>query len=127
MFPSNLDAILTLEAGALGAAILDSTARQARILAEFVREDDWVSPLSRAVFKAIRQLVSRDVLPLDYASIIAEMMEQGTFQSYTNGYSLISSLGEGVVLARPMTRRIHDLRAMWNQRKEIHSKLGSAT
>ena len=118
----NAEAILTLERGALGAAILDTSGRQAEILCEFVREDDWQSSLHRSAFRAIRELIKRGSVPLDYCAVCAELIQQGVYQTYTNCILLIVSLGDGVVLARPMTRRIHDLRAMWNQRKEL-SKL----
>jgi hypothetical protein len=116
--PITVDALLALEAGVLGAAILDVTGRQAKILTDYVSECDWVSPLYRAIFAAIRSLLQRDCVPLEYLSVCTELQAMGTFQSYNNAYSLVSSIGEGVVLARPMTKRIADLRRLWKQRKE---------
>lgn len=114
-----IEAVLALERGALGAAILDTSGRQAEILCEFVCEDDWQSSLHRAVFRAIRELVRRGSVPLDYCAICAELIREGVYQSYTNCVLLIVTLGEGVVLARPMAKRIQELRAAWNQRKEL--------
>jgi hypothetical protein len=120
--PFSVDAILTLEAGALGAAILEPSGQQARILAEFVQPDNWISSLHRSVAEAIRRLVARECLPLEYASVIGELQGMGVLQSYTNGWALISSLGEGVVWARPMTRRIAELRSAWKRHREEKAK-----
>ena len=117
-----VESILSSERGALGAAVLDVTSSQTRILAEFVEPDDWVSSLHASVFAAIRRLIARDALPLEYGSVISELQAMGVLESYSNGYSLICSLGEGVVLSRPMTRRIHELRRLWKQRKEALAK-----
>jgi replicative DNA helicase len=115
---ARLEANLALERSALGAAILDATAEQTGILVEFVGESDWISPLHKAIYRAIDRLLARGAVPLEYASVIAEMISQGTFQSYTNGWTLVSSLGEGVSLSKSMCRRVQELRALWNQRKE---------
>ncbi len=115
---ANIEVPLAYERGVVAAAILDPTGRQAKILCQHVHSAEWVSSLHRAVFQAINALVERDQLPLEYNSVIAEMMRQGTFQSYTNGYSFVSSLGEGIVLALPMTKRILRLREEWRQYRE---------
>jgi hypothetical protein len=112
-----LEAILTLERGALGASILDVSGRQAAILCEFVSENDWVSSLHRSVFRAIRSLLAQNSVPLDYCAICTELIKQGVYQSYANCASLIAKLGEDIRLARPMTRRIADLRGLWKSRK----------
>jgi hypothetical protein len=114
-----LEATLTAERSALGACILDMSGRQARILTEFVGERDWISSLNRAVFVAIRSLVARDCLPLDYNNIIGELQRTGVFEQYASGWRLISSLGEGIVLSKPMTKRINELRGLWDQHKEL--------
>jgi replicative DNA helicase len=106
----NLDALLARERAILGAAILDSSGRQAGLLCTSMAESDFTSSLYRAVFRAIASLVDRNELPLEYVSVCGEMFNQGTFQSFENGYTLVSSLGEGVVLATPMHRRVELLK-----------------
>jgi len=114
----SIETLLAVERAALGAAILDVTGRQAGILAEFVEADNWVSSLNRSIFDAIRHRVAADQLPLDYSGLAAELLNMGVFQHYERVYSYLSSLGEGVILARPMTSRIAELRGLWRKRKE---------
>jgi hypothetical protein len=112
-----IDAILATERGALGAAILETSGRQAAILCEYVREDEWKSSLHRSVFRAIRALLAKSSVPLDYCAICSELIQQGVYQSYTNCVLLICTLGEGIVLSKPMTKRIAELRGRWKSRK----------
>ena len=115
--PIPTGAIIAAEQGALGAAIADGS-KQAEILAEFVSESDWTLPLHRSVFRAIREMIHKGNVPLDYNGVCVELMRAGVYQTYTNCVLLIVSLCEGIVLSRPMTRRIHDLRALWKSWKE---------
>ena len=113
-----LEAVLTLERSALGAAILDTSGHQARIITEFVGERDWISPLNRSAFVAIRTLVARDCLPLEYNTVIGELQSMGVLEQYANGWSLVTSLTDGCVIEIPMTKRIRELRRLWAERKE---------
>jgi len=112
-----VDAILTLERGALGAAMLDANGKQAGILVATLREDDFLSSIHRAVFVAIKRLVGSNDLPLEYLSVISELQRMGVLEGFSNGWSLVSSLGEGVVLTRDMYRRTKQLRDLSTRRK----------
>jgi replicative DNA helicase len=105
-----LEALLARERAVLGCAILDISGQQASILDAAVHADDFISSLHAAVFNAIHALVGRKELPLDYNGVCAEMIAQGTFQQYAQGYTLVSSLGEGIALATPMRRRVELLK-----------------
>jgi replicative DNA helicase len=109
--PCTLEVLLARERAVLGAAILDSSGGQADVLCGKLAEDDFTSALHRSVFRAIAALVRRNELPLEYVSVCAEMLQQGTFKSYENGYTLVSSLGEGVLLAKSMRQRLALLKA----------------
>lgn len=97
------------ERAALGAAILDSTAKQAGILIAMLGEDDFVASLNRACFVAIRRLVGRGIFPLEYVSVTAELQDMGVFERYANGLLYVTSLGEGVNLAYQMTKRVKEI------------------
>lgn len=119
---AQLEATFTTEKDCLGAAILERSGRQARILVTTLREDDFLSSLHRGVFRAIKQLVRRDDLPLSYNSIIAQLQMTGVFESYSNCYSYIAGLAEGCVLSRPMTKRTQLLRQLAAERRQAKKR-----
>ena len=97
-----------LEAGALGAAMLDRT--QAEELIRHAHVDLFTSSLHRAIFSAMRSLGSDS---LDYTLLISEMMRLG----HSISWSVIAHLDDGVVTEIPMARRIERLRELYQLRR----------
>lgn len=111
------EAQLSRERAALGAAILDVTGKQAGMLVAMLREDDFASSLNRSCFVAMRRLIGRNVIPLDYNCVVSELQDLGIFEQYENGIAYVAGLGDGIVTAQPMLRRLTELREVVRRRK----------
>jgi hypothetical protein len=105
-------ALISIEAGILGACLLDHTGRQASIATYLLNDEDFISLEHREVFKSIRSLLSRGYWILDYITVIADLQSRGVLPSYV--WTFVSSLGEGIVLTIPMQKRITHLRSIRN-------------
>ncbi len=115
-FPS--EAALTRERACLGAAIVDPTGHQAGILAAMARESDFSTDNTRKTFRCIKRLVGRGVVPLEYASVIAELQDMGVFESFGNGWAWVCSLGEGILTSYSMVKRVQELTAQADRRHQ---------
>lgn len=96
----------------LGCAIQDHTGFTAADMVVAFKDEDFIDPLHRATFKAIRGLLERGAHDLDVGLVIGELQRQGTFAEFPNATSYICSLTEGAVPPATRESRIFRLREM---------------
>jgi len=105
------------EQEALGAAVIDPAGNQAGELVTRLKPEDFLSPFHRQVFTAIVRMAGRGLVPFGYKGLIAELMTLGAFHTYDGAYTLVTALGEGIVLAVPMQRRCDQIQKGANRRR----------
>ena len=115
-FKYQLESALTLERNLFGFAI-HSRPANAAVMVTMLTEEDFVGALHKAAFRAIRALVLRNELPLDYGGVIAELQRQAVFESFDHAHSFVCSLGEDVGCGRTMISRSEQIIRLAQERR----------